>query len=224
MKVRSCVEFVYPVVGTYRINAAGATNPLDYSYMMDLTPYAIAATLIPNGITIDAIDWNTNNVAIMTKPCSNPVMAMNNGREMSYEVTLDTLERVGLPDPADWVGSADAVDRAMSRLQCDFRPFYERQLSACGHDFEGIVYTNFGCYWAWNRDYSDTIELYLGFDAGQAQICTADGDGTMRAIASLVNRYFVSFSLFKLQLRSQIISLYPCALMIFSLRRNIMSR
>ena len=89
--------YTYPVSG-------------DAAKMVELGPYAVSIKFVPDG-DVENIKVGSNDYAVQAVICSNPVITLNNGYEVSFTVDYDKNEEVSVSNLDNWLGSETAKAR-----------------------------------------------------------------------------------------------------------------
>ena len=137
--------------------------------LLELQHFAKSIKIVPVGSTANA---NYDSYAVVAKPCSNPVIALNNNLALSYVIDEETLAVLSLADTNNWIGSDAAKARLVNTCTRNSESFTSRIYQACGNGGIGIHMKPYSeCYWAWETLLGEDIEVYLGFDVNKQDFC-----------------------------------------------------
>eukprot|EP01083_Nonionella_stella_P170952 582893_1 len=150
------------------------------AYAKAIAPFAITIKIVPEDT--NATDFD--EFAVYGKVCQNPIVAVNNFREISYEINVNTLAIDGFADISDWVGLSTAKDRLVNTcMESTLHAFDSRIYHACDeqNNISNIQIATLHnltiCEWKQNEIYGHNIAVYLGFDVGKSFICDGAGEG-----------------------------------------------
>ena len=147
-------------------------------HILDLQSYATSVKFIPSGGNLSYSEY-----AVVAKPCSNPVRALNNDFELSFTIDPTTNYISGFANLSNWIGTTSAKNRLSntcynslngSNLPTMTQP---RNLSdviyhACGNN-NGmhLEITDQRCVWDNQQAKGGNIEMYYGFDVSKQDYC-----------------------------------------------------
>ena len=170
IKMMSCTE---------SYNAANSVFTFSHSdYDLDLQSYAISIKIVPSG---GKSNPNYASYAVIAKPCSNPVIALNNNLELSVTIDVNTLYMIGLPDINNWIGTITARNRltascwnSQSIPNNTMPRSYEAAIyHACGNGGGiHILIPQSICAWS-TSSLGQDIEIYYGFDTDKEKYCNS---------------------------------------------------
>eukprot|EP01084_Bolivina_argentea_P029739 55205_1 len=161
--------------------------------LLPFTHHAIAAQILSNSAQPSDFDFTNNPsdyFAVMTDICSNPVLALNNERELSWVIDINTLVTVSDSDLNNWLGSSVAKNRLRQNTVCTGCSRTGISLTksiyhACCNN-QGIhinfdwSYTNlpitegtYNCQWDYRTNLANTdgISFWIGFDISKEKCC-----------------------------------------------------
>eukprot|EP01084_Bolivina_argentea_P320104 555351_1 len=118
---------------------------------------------------------------LFTKPCSNPVRALNHGKELSYKLNVKTGKFEGFADVNDWEGIEDAKERIKNTRDCvgpnvniDVNEmsswFYHATCNPLGIHIAQNKY----CWWNWDNEFGHDISIFYGFL--KSSVCDENGE------------------------------------------------
>lgn len=150
--------------------------PFALSDIINLAQYAVTIKILPKG-DIPGLREDSE-YAVMADLCSNPVYAMNHGKEMSYNLDINTGLVDGVTDINNWIGTDDAVARMQNKclghgLSIGSEPkdlitglFYHGSCNGNGLH----LYTNM-CYFEYKQVPHGDISIWMGFHKQKNQQC-----------------------------------------------------
>ena len=127
---------------------------------------------------------NDEDFELQTVACGNPVVAMNNGLELSYTIDTTTLKRSGYADLNSWYGNQIAKSRlwnSCAPANNEMRGFPGVVYHACNNGDIGLhIFGNdvqAMCRFDWNGYTGKGMDMYLGFDRSKRRVCDGYGNG-----------------------------------------------
>eukprot|EP01084_Bolivina_argentea_P269775 458574_1 len=146
-----------------------------------LSSNAISIKFIPPG---GKANIHYNNLAVIAKPCSNPIYLLNNGKALSYTVNISSDIIIGPADLNNWIGTDVAKRRLNNRWPLPdiditqpldiIKDIYDAAWNAQGIRIlpdKGI------CYWDFNDIFNQNIQVYVGFDVDKSLYCDFNDEG-----------------------------------------------
>eukprot|EP01084_Bolivina_argentea_P145380 254818_1 len=121
----------------------------------------------PSNMSVSKYD----EYAVVAKPCSYPIIALNNGKEVSFIIDRKTNAVIDYADISDWIGTDIATQRLLndcSNGQQYAKDFLDYIYWACGNP-DGIVISPSSrmCEWNHLNITGHNINIYLGFHANK---------------------------------------------------------
>eukprot|EP01084_Bolivina_argentea_P179227 309721_1 len=173
IKITSCIESASNAAFTYYYNN---------TIRQLLAQYAITIKIVPpEGIN----NPNYNTYAVTAVPCSNPIYALNNYKELSFVIDMDgTFNIRSLANyENNWLGTTTAINRlrnscyvANSNPISTARGFNTAIYGAhCVSANMHILPKNDGnsaqCEWNYQNLVGENMEVYFGFDINKMYYC-----------------------------------------------------
>eukprot|EP01084_Bolivina_argentea_P274413 467735_1 len=141
-----------------------------------------------NAIELVCCDHTVNQTDYMVtaKICSNPVYALNNGKELSYLLNPMDGKIAGFQDTNNWIGSSKATarlenscfDGGLGGLGSDAHNISVRHNNSDGLYFyqacdnqQGIHIGQTICKWQYSSFINQNIDIYFGFDVNKRSWC-----------------------------------------------------
>eukprot|EP01084_Bolivina_argentea_P154707 269653_1 len=161
IKVISCTEGPYDL-STY-------TYYEEKKFISGLLETAISIKFVPpNSLFND----NYNDFALIAKPDSNAIFALNHKRELSWTLDTDTMKFANYSDADNWIGSNTAKNRLMNGCRdSEFpRSFFNTIYQACFNGAGVHIWPDQrACMWDWYDYLGIDIEIYLGFELNSCE-------------------------------------------------------
>eukprot|EP01084_Bolivina_argentea_P215639 366141_1 len=152
-KIMSCTESTSSSIFTY-----SHTN----DEIKNFARSAISIKITPNADS----DFN-DGYTVIAKPNSNPVLALNRYKTISYKIDHDT-NFFAYSDTADWIGLESSKARLANNCYYGTLDDFDNNIyHACGnpHGLHILPAQNV-CLWEYNDLVHKNIEIYLGFYTG----------------------------------------------------------
>eukprot|EP01083_Nonionella_stella_P029155 80345_1 len=187
-KMMFCLEGHNDDASAIQYTGDGGTS----TYMELISKYAITVKVAPD----DATDPNYDEKAVYSKICHNPIVALNNNREMSYTIDVNTITTSGPLDADDWFDHSDgnAVSNLDTTCEEPLAPLTTDVIHSCQQHNGLHIQTNDQsnqrpvCEWNLNKGkhrHDGFISIYFGFDANRKYVCGGQGTEDLIPIASL---------------------------------------
>eukprot|EP01084_Bolivina_argentea_P227594 384375_1 len=149
-----------------------STNAYTYYHTAELSElqyYAISIKFVPPNSKQNP---NYDNYAVVAKPCSNPVKALNHGKEVSFVFNEGTEAYLEQANQDFWIGTSTAKDRLINTCNRPLSDANNVLYYACGNT-EGfhIIPSTPQCEWDFQDDLPDDVEVYFGFDVNKQEYC-----------------------------------------------------
>eukprot|EP01084_Bolivina_argentea_P227595 384377_1 len=149
-----------------------STNAYTYYHTAELSElqyYAISIKFVPPNSKQNP---NYDNYAVVAKPCSNPVKALNHGKEVSFVFNEGTETYLEQANPDFWIGTSTAKARLTNTCNYPLRDANNVLYHSCGNTAGfHIVPSTPQCEWDYQNDLPDDIEVYFGFDINKQEYC-----------------------------------------------------
>jgi len=128
------------------------------SRFASLSKTAISVKIVP----ADKGD-DYDNFAVIAKPDSNVILALNDYKELSYQYDPNqSPNRIGFADPANWIGSPTALKRIIDGCgPANLRSLGVIYAAQCNG--AGLHLWNGQCKWEWANTVGQDIEVFFGF-------------------------------------------------------------
>eukprot|EP01084_Bolivina_argentea_P029738 55204_1 len=155
--------------------------------LLPFTHHAIAAQILSNSAQPSDFDFTNNPsdyFAVMTDICSNPVLALNNERELSWVIDINTLVTVSDSDLNNWLGSSVAKNRLRQNTGCTgcyrtntslTKSVYNACCNGQGIHIKGDSANSnyYNCEWDYRTNLANTdgISFWIGFDISKEKCC-----------------------------------------------------
>eukprot|EP01084_Bolivina_argentea_P054219 99455_1 len=164
-------------------NESASDSTFQYYTSIDdiknLLPYVISVKIVPQGgYSWSTIDNLYNTYTVEAKICSNQILALNQGKEFSYQTDGNRI--VGYSNLNDWIGS----DAAKMRLENSCyaggittpRDVWQYMYAAC-NNMNGIHISpeSQTCLWDWDQLVGHNIQIWFGFDMLKQKTCSSNG-------------------------------------------------
>eukprot|EP01084_Bolivina_argentea_P184428 318072_1 len=163
VKIISCTESFDDSTFTYHESQ---------NFISDLISSAISIKFVPRG---GISNPNYDEYALIAKPGSNVIAALNDIKELSWTVNVDTMTFSDYSNTDNWIGSGIAKDRLWNNCYYStptrpLRSFHSCIYQACGHlgglhigahitkDHSDV------CVWEWSNIVGQDIEIFVGFE------------------------------------------------------------
>eukprot|EP01084_Bolivina_argentea_P154708 269657_1 len=161
IKVISCTEGTGDSIFTYHE---------ERNFILALMKNAISIKFVPHG---SVLNQNYDNVAVIAKPGTNPILALNYQRELSFTLSNDTLKFSTYSNSDNWIGSNQAKNRLENGCHENSyfpRSFFNMIYHACGNAV-GIHIWPYArtCRWEWSVSLGIDIEIHLGYEINSCE-------------------------------------------------------
>eukprot|EP01083_Nonionella_stella_P089621 250120_1 len=147
-------------------NGIFSFNGHSHTEMYTLAQEAITIKIVPINSTSNP---DYNEYSIIAKPYSNPVIALNNYKEVSYTINTSNSKLLGYADLSNWIGTANALSRLSNSCYGDDKSkassLDDVIYQACGNG-EGLHVwpLRHSCRWSYTDDApAPDIEVYFGY-------------------------------------------------------------
>eukprot|EP01084_Bolivina_argentea_P172160 298234_1 len=145
------------------------------SFIQSVLPHAISIKFVPPGSKSNGA---YNTYAVVAKPCSNPVWAINNEYEVTFTVDTGNGEIIedwpGWVPSNDWIGQAGALGRLDNEgnevgtyPRSIFNMMYQSTDTNGLHIGAEYPY----CGWDYGNNSPEDIEVYIGFETHKESDC-----------------------------------------------------
>jgi len=125
-----------------------------------LATTAISVKIVPAG---GPSNPDYDDFAVVAKPDSNVIVALNDLKELSYTYDPDASpNRIGFANPSNWIGTNTALARVIDGCGPDDLRSGVIYAAQCNNN--GLHIWNGMCKWEWANTVGQDIEVYVGFD------------------------------------------------------------
>ena len=131
--------------------------------ILSFATYAISIKFQPSSGS------SNTDLTVIAKPYSNPIQAMHDGIELSYQWENPTI--TGLANITYWEGTATALDRLRNYRSEGPFPFTHVIYRGTDNDIGLHIMPGSHCKWEWSNTLNENIQVYLGFTP---RICPND--------------------------------------------------
>eukprot|EP01084_Bolivina_argentea_P024048 44879_1 len=137
-----------------------------------LAKTAISFKIVPPG---GESNPEYENHAVIAKPYSNPIIALNHNKELSFKVNANG-EKIGHTDISNWIGSTVALNRLVASCwRTTTKSFSDFIYQPCNAASLVVIPQHGRCEWDNGDITGQDIEIYFGFSTGTDAIESAIG-------------------------------------------------
>eukprot|EP01084_Bolivina_argentea_P067103 122293_1 len=189
----STVKEAYTDMNIGWVKSLGCTegNPGVWNYPYDdiilnqMAKYAISAKIVPSNI--DVTNPQFDEYAVYAKVCENPIMALNNLKEMSYTLDSNTLLYSSTSNLDNWYGTTKAKSRLRNSCFANgvLKDFPTGIYQACGNGGAtgGIhLVPSTWCRFIHGANVGVNVDVYFGYDAQREYVCDGKGTGDTKKL------------------------------------------